>query len=290
MDPNVSVLYPRLVLAELAALGEGGAELVVPRHRRFPSALIDVEGASSVQLRIYSLVPPGGDIPVPDALGASATEWVRGDALPDPVHTLVDVVSLALADDQIDAVVDARGSGIIQLMKGDPNKVARHAELSFGGLLLGAGGRAANPTDLERLAREQISVARSLAETSAWSFVDFSSRFEMFHSRHEPSDPDRASLSALAHLPDFAVYDASPYHVLSSDHVDRLESSIRRRCNRLSGDRWELVIGELADWMPGSAVRDERLQEGRAALAPLLKTMDEVFAEIRRRRDRMADP
>jgi hypothetical protein len=70
--------------------------------------------------------------------------------------------------------------------------------------------------------------------------------------------------------------------VLSAGHVERLGGP-PTGARRLDGDRWELVVGEPEQWVPGHRDLARVREEARDLLRACLVDADEAFSLARQR-------
>jgi hypothetical protein len=97
---------------------------------------------------------------------------------------------------------------------------------------------------------------------------------------YEPLDGGGVSLrsahpSVVVQACDELVFDAYPFQVLGPGHARHL-GGLPRGAAPLPADRFELDIGRLEDWLPGSAELEALRACGRAALAPCLLSPEAV--------------
>lgn len=213
-----------------------------------------------------------------------AAEWVFGGHEPDSLVRLR-VLGVEATAAVKDAAGILHGCAAVRTwcdaVTGDLTDRVRTASISFGlapHVALAGGGPRCDDSGL--LARHGLlaEVARDCAD-AAYAAIDFEETFEDLGTglSHAPwAAEGGASPGRVAgRLVDRHVPEVFPFQVLGAGHAAAFDT-LPSGSKPLDERRWQLEIGPLTDWLPGSANRDEARSEGWDRLAPLLLRADEL--------------
>jgi len=254
--------------------------------------LVDLdECPRAVVLRLFPS-PQGSAGQLPAGWIDLAGEWVFGDQDPDTVVRLrvLGVEAEVMAKEAAGILHGcARARAWCDVVTGDVTSRVRTASISFGiapHVAVAAGGPRCDDAGL--LARYDLlaEVARDHAgpsprgrgnERVAYACIDFEDTFGDLGTGlsnapwadEQGAPPNRV----VGRLADHRVPEVFPFQVIGPRHVEALGDT-GRSLQPIGDDRWELSLGDPADWLPSTTLRDELRREGWQLLAPLLVSDD----------------
>jgi hypothetical protein len=284
MDPRVTLVLPAMISTALTDAGIEGWKLTRPRWNDLPSEVrFEKSVGPAAVLRLFGRGTGAGIVnptEPPNGYVDAAHTWLRRHHQPaERLRALIAVVPFDLTMAQLDAVARAIFTSGGMLMTGELSSLVRVVEADLHTMRLGVGGTHTTATDLVAFGQELADIARDLAPSTAYAFVDFRSLVGSGHeARHAPCHS--APLDVVRWLPERVAYDAFWFQILSDVHLSHLPPSTQARCEQLSGDRYALIIGDPEDWLPGSPNLDARLADGRKLLEPLLLDTDQVSQRL----------
>lgn len=251
----------------------------------------------AVVLRLFPS-PQGSAGHLPASWIDLAGEWVFGDQDPETMVRLrvLGVEARVMAKEAAGILHGcARARAWCDVVTGDVTTRVRTASISFGvapHVAVAAGGPRCDDAGL--LARFELlaDVARDHAAPAtrwrdedrvAYACLDFEDTFGDLGtglSGAPWAEDSGASPNRVAgHLVDRRVPEVFAFQVLGPGHVATLGGA-GRDLRPIGEDRWELALGEPADWLPATALRDELRREGWQLLAPLLVRESELDDEL----------
>jgi hypothetical protein len=227
-----------------------------------------------------------------------AGEWVFGDQDPETVVRLrvLGVEAEVMAKEAAGILHGcARARAWCDVVTGDVSSRVRTASISFGiapHVAVAAGGPRCDDAGL--LARFDLlaEVARDHAsppsrgggeDRVAYACLDFEDTFGDLGtglSSAPWADEAGASPNRVAgRLVDRRVPEVFPFQVLGPGHVAALDDE-GRALQPIGDDRWELTLGDPADWLPATGLADELRREGWRLFAPLLVRAGDLDDEL----------
>jgi hypothetical protein len=287
---------PDIIERHLARLGISDALLTVPAA---PRLLNPYEGLSAVPnvavLRIFPsplFARQGVWTPPPAGWLEAAGRWLDAE-LPGEYVTVADrEIEFDLARDAaldyLRGASERHAMAVHVIAGGPPGPVALiQGHFGLGNLALAVAGEHTGGPELVATAGRLRDLARQLAPECSQAFVTFLPTLAHNLSAvppapgvYEPLDGGGVSLrsahpSAVVQACDELVFDAYPFQVLGPGHARRL-GGLPRGGAPLPAGSFELDIGRLEDWLPGSAELEALRACGRAALAPCLLSPEAV--------------
>lgn len=256
------------------------------------------ECPGAVVLRLFPS-PRGSAGHLPPGWIDLAGEWVFGDQDPETLVRLrvLGVEAEVMAKEAAGILHGcARARAWCDVVTGDVASRVRTASISFGiapHVAVAGGGPHCDDDGL--LARFELlaEVARdhSVAgprtrreDRVAYACVDFEDTFGELGtglSNVPWADERGAPPNRVAgRLADLRVPEVFPFQVLGPRHVEALGDA-GRSLRPIGDDRWELALGDPADWLPSAGLRGELRREGWELLAPVLVVdgqLDEALA------------
>ncbi|MGK2950222.1 MAG: hypothetical protein ACSLFP_16745 [Acidimicrobiales bacterium] len=292
LDVSDDVLeeIPPLVVRHLQAAGVTDATVTVPE----PGGRLDRLDAcpNAVVLRLFP-APAGEGSTLPPSWIDIASEWGLGDLSPGdhvPMRLLAVEFDVKVAD--APAVLhQANAAGAwCDVVNGDLDDRLRSASITFGRaphIALATGGPGCDSQAL--LARFELlgEVARELAPEVAYACIDLETTFEgvglgLANTGWRAQGGASPNLVA-GRLCDIAVPDVFPLQILGPGHLERLggptDDGSPPVGEALAHGRFEVLVGDPADWLPIYDARDDVQEEGWELLQALLLT-DEQAAEL----------
>jgi hypothetical protein len=278
ISADVVLLLPERLFQALEAAGESSAWVMRPAEQHLPAGIQDMKGVETVSLRAFADGPFGPDA-FTDQVRKSLGHWLaEGRSVDEALWAAIGSVDIPTTLRDIDGLLaisdDARATFVV----GREETGLRYGEW-VRHLLLAEGGSGFTTADLLKSFELLVTTARSMASAVAQISIDFGTKFTGFHTSEWDRDPDRASVSAIANIPSRAVQWPAPYLLLSSNHVERLGRRARRLRQEIDQARFELRIGEPADWLPRSTKRRKVTKESLRLLKPLLISADTAYRE-----------
>lgn len=289
LDVSDDVLeeVPGLIVRHLEAAGVTDGTVTVPE----PGGHLDRLDAcpNAVVLRLFP-TPAGEGGALPPSWIDIASEWGLGDLAPGdfvPMRLLAVEFDVKVAD--APAVLhQANAAGAwCDVVNGDLDDRLRSASITFGRaphIALAAGGPGCDSQAL--LARFELlsEVARELAPQVAYACIDMETTFEgvgLGLANTGWRDQGGASPNLVAgRLCDVAVPDVFPLQILGPGHLERLggpsDDGGPPIGEALEQGRFEVLVGDPADWLPIYDARDDVQEEGWELLAALLLTDDQA--------------
>lgn len=272
--------------------------VVTAGFERGAAVLCEVDGLAdldesprAVVLRLFPS-PRGSTGALPAHWIDLAGEWVFGDQDPETLVRLrvLGVEAEVMAKEAAGILHGcARARAWCDVVTGDVTSRLRTASISFGiapHVAVAAGGPRCDDAGL--LARYDLlaEVARDYAEPPSrgrrdervtYACIDFEDTFgdlgtglsNVPWADEQGAPPNRV----VGRLADHRVPEVFPFQVLGPRHVDALGDA-GRSLQPIGDDRWELSLGDPADWLPATTLRDELRREGWQLLAPLLVRAD----------------
>ncbi len=289
---------PDLVVARLAEAGLDDAVVDVPEPG---GPLDDLDTCpNAVVLRLFP-PPAGAGASLPADWIDMACEWALGDLAGG------DAVPLRLLGIEFDVLVADAPAIVHQaglagtwcdVVNGKVSDRVRTASITFGGaphVALAAGGPACDAHAL--MARFELlsEIARELAGELAYACIDLEATFEGIGLGLTGSgwrDQQGASPNVVAgQLCDVLVPDAFAYQIVGKGHVARLHAEGSRFheppiATPVADDRFEILIGDPLDWLPGGDTREDVQAEGWELLRPLLATERQLYELLLERPER----
>lgn len=287
VDDDALRTVPDLVVRHLDELGAGDAVVNAP----IPGGSLDRLDScpNAVVLRLFP-APAGEDGTLPAAWIDIACEWVLGDAAPgDTVPARLLGIGFDLPASDAPSIVHqaSHARAWCDLVNGDLDDRVRTASITFGRaphVALAAGGPGCDSTAL--IARFDLlcEVARELAADVAYACVDIEESFECVGlGLTDAAWRDRGGASpnlVAGELADVLAPDAFPYQILGKGHLARFGPDSTQDGppvgEPVAGDKTEVLLGEVADWLPVFDVRSDARAEAWEVLAPVLATQHEV--------------
>jgi hypothetical protein len=216
---------------------------------------------------------------VPSTWLDAAVDWLAAGADVHP-HVTADVggfqTAVALADARSLLETARRAGANCLLVRGDAAAHVRgvHLHHRMGpSLLLAAGGGA---EDLHAAVPALRDVGRHLAERAAYAYLSVEPTLLALRRGVPTVGPIRETVVELVgELADEVALDAFHWQVLTAGHIARLGQP-PPGARPLAGGAVEVAVGELDDWLPGSATIDDARARGRAVLDGLLVDVAEA--------------
>jgi hypothetical protein len=191
----------------------------------------------------------------------------------------------AAARDLVHDALTGRVSEVI-VLSGEPGvgMAALQGYFGWGQLALSMAGAAMRDEQLLAAAGAMKEVARRLAPELAHAYLRLEPALghQLAKFPFSFDDIGLGSLQGVAHLLDELLFDVSPWQILGPGHIRRL-GGVPEGAVELPGDRYELTVGGLNDWLPGTVTRQATRTWGGALLAPIL-VKGRALAEISRAR------
>ncbi len=254
--------------------------------------------ARAVVLRMFPQ-PAGGAGRLPATWIDLAAEWVFGDQAPETLVRIrvLGVERSVMAKDAAGILHGcARARVWCDVVTGDVTTRVRTASISFGvapHVAVAAGGPRCDDTGL--LARFDLlaEVARDHTgpgplgtghggradDRAAYACLDFEETFGDLGvglSNALWADELGASPNRVAgRLVDRFVPEAFPFQVLGPRHLAALGERVDG-LRPIGDDRWGLLLGDAADWLPTDDLRDGLRRDGWQVLAPVLLRADQL--------------
>jgi hypothetical protein len=268
------------------------------------AVLVDIDGLAdldeaprAVVLRLFP-DPAGSAGRLPPTWIDLAAEWVFGDQDPETLVRLrvLGVEATVMAKEAAGILHGcARSRAWCDVVTGDVHSRLRTASISFGiapHVAVAAGGPRCDDDGLlarfellAEVACEHAHVARATGERDrvAYACLDFEDTFGDLGvgvSNAAWADERGASPNRVAgRLADRHVPDAFPFQVLGPRHLERLGADgeeLGSGLQPVGDDRWALSLGQPADWLPTTPLRDEVRRGAWRTLAPLLLAEDDL--------------
>jgi hypothetical protein len=271
IDPGGADLRraPELITERLREAGVEDAVLAVPQRigERYET-IQALAPAARAWLRA-PLARPLGDAPrtPPVWLAGLVHEWAGRDALAVVVSAEMPATAGAVA-----AAVSSGAPAAVVASDFATWVRAGAVTGGFGHLTPGASLTASG--DVAAHLRAQRDVVLAHAGRLAWAGVSAVPDARSLLSAELPAE--------VGNLADFVVPDVMWCQVLSAGHVERLGGP-PAGARRLAGDRWELVVGEPEQWVPGHRDLARVREEARGLLGSCLVDADEAFSLARQR-------
>jgi hypothetical protein len=287
---------PDIIENHLERLGVSDALLTVPTA---PRLLKPYEGLSTVpNVAVLHIFPSPlfvrrGVWTVPPAEWVEAAgRWLDAELSPSEVTVSDRGVEFGLARDAaldyLRAARSRRAMGVYVVAGEPPGPVGViQGHFGLGNLALAVAGQQFGDVDLVAAAARLRDLARELGPQCTQAFVTFLPT--LAHNLdavppapgvYEPLGDGGVSLrsahpSLVVQVCDELVFDAYPFQVLGPGHARRLGAP-PRGVTKLPAGRFELSIGRLEDWLPGSAGLETARAAGRGALAPCLLSPEDA--------------
>lgn len=288
---------PEIVVAHLDALGVTEARVrELPQRPMYQRPkLYEVGPAVSLRLYpapLYAYRPT--PTPVPEDWIAAGLAWLKaeaGDPLPDLWATAF------IAEFPIDlgsAEAFMRAGRLVEtdcwIRAGTfPHQVSAVWEYGLiPSFVLQTGGSDYGTAGVVAAAERLKDLGRSLAPTLSLGMLSVTERWPALG-----LSPPAWGQVEKAYAPpelveavcDELLFDAYPYQIIGPGHLHWL-GGVPDGARELAGRRFELEFGPLEAWLASAEARAEVLGRAREALAPALRSTDEVVQLLRLRRQR----
>lgn len=233
---------------------------------------------------------------VPTEWIEAGTEWLGGG----PARAIVGPVDVGVVTDASVCEAARLGNGTVELVSGDPGSSFRlfftsdryHPFVAFV-----AGGEAMDAAARVEAAEALVELARRLAGSVGLAFISFEPDLHRLGPHYRPPHPPLDATGGPAGTPVFAtlssdylllsseiVLDAFPYQVLTAAHVERLGPAADLvPIEGVDPPRFELRLGEFAEWLPEDPARDAAIAAGRTRLASAMIDDLTALQEVRAR-------
>ncbi|MGW4211340.1 hypothetical protein ACWEIJ_25330 [Lentzea sp. NPDC004789] len=271
IDPGAADLRaaPDLIAERLRAAGVDDAELAVPTRigRRYET-IQALAPAARAWLRAPLAKPYGEASRTPPLwLAELVLEW----AGTDPIAVVVSAEVTAGPDVVAAAVSSAAPTAVVA---SDFATWARAGAVGAGPAHLTPAATLTASGDVVAHLRAQRDIALAHAERLVWAGVTAVPDARDLLSAELPAD--------VGTVVDLVVPDALWCQILSPGHVERLGGP-PAGARELPGGRWELLVGEPEQWVPGHRDLDRVRASARELLAACLVDSDEAFSLTRQR-------
>lgn len=265
---------------------------------RGDAVLCDVDGLAdldeaprAVVLRLFP-DPAGSAGRLPPTWIDLAAEWVFGDQDPETMVRLrvLGVEASVMAKEAAGILHGcARARAWCDVVTGDVHRRLRTASISFGiapHVAVAAGGPRCDDQGLlarfellQEVAREHAtSGTRARADRLAYACLDFEDTFGDLGtglSNVGWAEEDGAPANrVVGRLADRHVPEGFPYQILGPRHLEVLGDAVDAR--PVADDRWELTLGDPADWLPSAPSREQIRRSAWRTLEPVLLRADDL--------------
>jgi hypothetical protein len=270
---------PAVIERNLRDAGVTNAEITTAREET-PEDLLPTDSLSPcLTLRLFPDPPVRGIgkySPIPAGWLDQAWSWLARQMSEDAVVTVRTMVPFQLPASAARAFLDdalTSRVGAVIVLSGEPGvgMAALQGYFGWGQLALSAAGSALRDDQLVAASVGLKEVARHLAPELAHAYlrVEPALGHQLATFPYSFDDDALGSVHEVVHLIDELLFDVSPWQILGPGHIRRL-GAVPHGAVALAGDRYELTVGELNDWLPGTPTRQAMRASGGALLAPLL--------------------